>query len=264
MQDCGKKTLITGNLVTTVNPSWQSQITNLLQPHFKSTEKFFFYYSEDFIFKEIQPTLWNLAGCKTVGKFQYFKEVFMMTSLHTDARRQASNAGVRGPPQGRVMYTQVGLAVTRHTHSSRRKRPYWLFEGRESVCPHSPHLPLTHPSRSLCLSLHKAAALSCIWRSKSILNRGTLFHSGEGRLHEHLQRSFFFFFFFSLSITVASVSTLRGTEGNIFKSKHLRVEKEKKSWIMQQSQVRMQTLPYCRRMEYETVESISCIFFSNP
>lgn len=79
-----------------------------------------------------------------------------------------------------------------------------------------------------------------------------------GRLHEHLQRKFFF----SLSITVASVSTLRGTEGNVFKSEHLRAEEEKKSWIMQQSQVRMQTLPpTAGEKEHDTAESISCIFY---
>lgn len=51
-----------------------------------------------------------------------------------------------------------------------------------------------------------AAALSYIGRSKSILNCGTLFHSGGGRLHEHLQRVFSFLSPFllppSLSITV--------------------------------------------------------------
>lgn len=168
------------------------QITNLLQPHFKSTERSsFFYYSEDFIFKETRLTLWNLAGCKTVGEFQYFKEVFMMTSFHTGTRGQASNAGVRRPRQGRVMYTQVGLAVTRAHALEQAETSLLSFWGRDSVCPHSS--PPPHPTRSLCLPLHKAPALSCIWRSKSIWNRGTLFHSGGESCMSTFKGVFFFF-----------------------------------------------------------------------
>lgn len=76
-----------------------------------------------------------------------------------------------------------------------------------------------------------AAALSYIGRSKSILNCGTLFHSGGGRLHEHLQRVFFFSLplpsssFLINHRDTSSVSTLRRTEGgNVFKSQHLRMK----------------------------------------
>lgn len=139
------------------------QITNLLQPHFKSTERssFFFYYSEDFIFKEIQPTLWNLAGCKTVGKFEYFKELFMMTSLRTDTRGQASSAGVRGRPQGRVMYTQVGSRSHAARALKQAETSLLSFWGRESVCPHSSPPPSTPPPPGLCV-FHSTKPLHCL------------------------------------------------------------------------------------------------------
>lgn len=44
------------------------------------------------------------------------------------------------------------------------------------------------PTPALC-AFHLATGLSGIWRSKSILNCGTLFHCRWGWLHEHLQKS---------------------------------------------------------------------------
>lgn len=104
---------------------------------------------------------------------------------------------------------------TLESPATRLKRPYWYFKGKSCALPTLAGLQV--PSTPAAAAA--AAALSYIGRSKSILNCGTLFHSGGGRLHEHLQRVFFSSppsFFLINHRDTASVSTLRRTEGGMY------------------------------------------------
>lgn len=178
----------------------------------------------------------------------------MMTSLHTDTRRQASNAGVRGHPQGRVMYTQVGLAVTRHTRSSRRKRPDWVFEGKRVCVPtHPPHqVSVSSTPQSCCIVLHL--------KIKEHFEPWHLVSQRWGRLHEHLQRIFFFFFLYqSPRCLCQHCKELKG----IYLNPNIYGWKKKSLGLCNNHKWGCKLSPTAGKKEYETVESISCIFLKS-
>lgn len=184
-----------------MNPSWQQpyiskkQITNLLHPHFKSTERRFFILPKISSSKNssgLFEAYLDVECCKTQAKFQYFKAAFMMTPwIHTTCTHRHLN------PKD-TTFAHRWDSTLWHKHSSSLKCLYWILRAKVS------------PTRSLCLPLHKATVLSCIWRSKSILNCGTLFHGSEDGCRSIFKGV--------LSIIAASMSTLQGTERNIFKS----------------------------------------------
>lgn len=175
----------------------------------------------------------------------------MMTSLHTDARRRASNAGVRGPPRGRVMYT-TGWTRCHAAHALEQAETSLLsFWGRESVCPHSPHTPTppTHPTPPGLCVFDSTKPLHCLaFEDQRAFWTVAPCFTAVRKVAWAPSKEFFFLSFFlyqSPRRLCQHCEELKGIylNPNIYGQK----KKKKKSWIMQQSQVRMQTLPYRRR-----------------
>lgn len=135
------------------------QIKNTWLPHFKSVEDINILIWRSHLQRGEADYLYlDTEYCETQGNFQRFKEAFMTTPWeHTYS-----------PP--------CRTKDTAFAHLSlKKKKPqlFWILN-----CP-------TLAAHVFC----SATGLSGMWRSKSILNCGTLFHCRGGWLHEHLQRS---------------------------------------------------------------------------